>query len=103
MLFFFHDTATSEIYTYCHTLSLHAALPYSRPTMLVMTLVSTRPLMYSAIVSGDANTLRKFRDHTSSKNAVVTPCITRLKKSHSSTAPSSVGTKSMPDGPTLFR
>src|SRR3546814_12386454 len=27
--FFFHDTATTEIYTYCHTLSLHDALPIS--------------------------------------------------------------------------
>src|SRR3546814_12341171 len=25
--FFFNDTATTEIYTYCHTLSLHRALP----------------------------------------------------------------------------
>src|SRR3546814_10739822 len=25
--FFFNDTATTEIYTYCHTLSLHDALP----------------------------------------------------------------------------
>src|SRR3546814_15099985 len=27
LCFFFHDTATSEIYTYLHTLSLHDALP----------------------------------------------------------------------------
>src|SRR3546814_17185658 len=26
-VFFFNDTATTEIYTYCHTLSLHDALP----------------------------------------------------------------------------
>src|SRR3546814_16448371 len=25
--FFFNDTATTDIYTYCHTLSLHDALP----------------------------------------------------------------------------
>src|SRR3546814_8662636 len=31
-MFFFNDTATTEIYTYCHTLSLHDALPiYFRP------------------------------------------------------------------------
>src|SRR3546814_10023271 len=30
MLFFFNDTATTEIYTYGHTLSLHDALPISR-------------------------------------------------------------------------
>src|SRR3546814_6324161 len=29
-VFFFHDTAPTEIYTYCHTLSLHDALPISR-------------------------------------------------------------------------
>src|SRR3546814_2362327 len=29
--FFFNYTATTEIYTYCHTLSLHDALPISRP------------------------------------------------------------------------
>src|SRR3546814_5642569 len=28
-LFFFNYTATTEIYTYCHTLSLHDALPIS--------------------------------------------------------------------------
>src|SRR3546814_15144947 len=30
LFFFFNDTATTEIYTYCHTLSLHDALPISR-------------------------------------------------------------------------
>src|SRR3546814_13007393 len=29
VFFFFNDTATTEIYTYCHTLSLHDALPIS--------------------------------------------------------------------------
>src|SRR3546814_6828297 len=29
MYFFFNDTATTEIYTYLHTLSLHDALPIS--------------------------------------------------------------------------
>src|SRR3546814_17074140 len=29
MFFFFNVTATTEIYTYCHTLSLHDALPIS--------------------------------------------------------------------------
>src|SRR3546814_9480261 len=31
LFFFFKDTATTEIYTYRHTLSLHDALPISRP------------------------------------------------------------------------
>src|SRR3546814_4980088 len=30
-VFLFNDTATTEIYTYCHTLSLHDALPISEP------------------------------------------------------------------------
>src|SRR3546814_15789840 len=30
MCFFFNDTATTEIYTYSHTLSLHDALPICR-------------------------------------------------------------------------
>src|SRR3546814_12664017 len=30
LIFFFNDTATTEIYTYCHTLSLHDALPILR-------------------------------------------------------------------------
>src|SRR3546814_11911630 len=29
-VFFFNDTATTKIYTYLHTLSLHDALPISR-------------------------------------------------------------------------
>ena len=41
---------------------------------------------------------RKLRDQTSSKNAVVTPCMTRTKKSQSSTAPSSDETKLNPGG-----
>jgi hypothetical protein len=47
--------------------------------------------------------LRKLRDHTSSKNAVVTPSMTRPKKSHSSTAPSSVETKLKPGSATVAR
>src|SRR3546814_11577318 len=37
LLFFFIDTATPEIYTYCHTLPLHAALPISEGTLGVIT------------------------------------------------------------------
>src|SRR3546814_17253055 len=32
LFFFFNDTATTEIYTYGHTLSLHDALPISTQT-----------------------------------------------------------------------
>src|SRR3546814_4623037 len=35
-LFFFNDTATTEIYTYCHTLSLHDALPIFLHTGIVV-------------------------------------------------------------------
>src|ERR1700733_12980679 len=75
----------------------------TRPTELVAMLESTSPLIYSEIESGVAKTFRKFRDQTSSKNVIVTPCITRVKKSHISTAPSSDGTKLKPDPLTLFR
>src|SRR3546814_8564171 len=33
-VFFFNDTATTEIYTYLHTLSLHDALPIYRAELL---------------------------------------------------------------------
>src|SRR3546814_19235306 len=34
--FFFNDTATTEIYTYLHTLSLHDALPISSITLAAL-------------------------------------------------------------------
>src|SRR3546814_18659845 len=34
--FFFNDTATTEIDTYCHTLSLHDALPISDGTLVTL-------------------------------------------------------------------
>ena len=45
------------------------------------------------MVIGVAKTFRKLRAQTSSKKAVVIPCITRARKSQSSTAPSRVATK----------
>jgi len=73
------------------------------PIRLVSTLETTRPLTYSTVVMGAENTLRKFRDQTSSKNAMATPCITRPKKSQSRIAPSSTGTKSKRAAETEFR
>src|SRR3546814_18217428 len=35
VFFFFNDTATTEIYTYLHTLSLHDALPISHLAVFV--------------------------------------------------------------------
>ena len=54
---------------------------------LVATAVVTKPVRYSPMVRGEAKTLRKLRDQTSSKKAIVTPCITLARKSHSRTAP----------------
>src|SRR5439155_4153785 len=73
------------------------------PTELVPMLETTRPPTYSEIASGVANKFKKLRDHTSSINAIVTPCITRVKKSQRRTAPSSTGTKSNPAELTAFK
>jgi len=66
-------------------------------------LETTNPIIYSAMVIGDANIFRKLRDQTSSKKAMVTPCITRMKKSQKSTAPKSIKTKLIPDDAETFR
>src|SRR5262245_5656161 len=75
----------------------------TRLNALVMMLEDTSPARYSVIEIGAPKTLRKFLDQTSSKNAIVTPNITRVKKSHISTAPSSTGTKSKPAAVTVLR
>src|SRR3546814_11288686 len=41
LYFFFNDQATTEIYTYCHTLSLHDALPSSRARRHLPTRLAT--------------------------------------------------------------
>ena len=73
------------------------------PRLEVMMLVSTSPVTYSEIDSGEEKRLRRLRDQTSSRNAVPTPCITRSQKSQRSTAPSSVGTKLTPLPLTVLR
>ena len=73
------------------------------PTELVIMLDRTRPVTYSPMVMGLPKMLRKLRDQTSSKKAIVTPCITRTKKSHRSTAPSRAGTKLKPGYATVLR
>ncbi len=75
----------------------------SRPTRLVQTPITTSPITYSEIIIGVAKTLRKLRDQTSSKKAWVTPCMTRVRNPHSSTAPSSAGTKLNPPVAKVFR
>src|SRR5215813_13669474 len=73
------------------------------PTALVAMAVSTRPPRYSESDSGEAKRFRKLRDHTSSRNAIVIPYMTREKKSQSRTAPSRAGTKLKPEEVTVFR
>jgi hypothetical protein len=71
--------------------------------MLKTMLMSTSPPMYSRIDSGEVKRLRKFWDHTSSRNDVVTPCKILLKKSQSRTAPKSIGMKFTPGAVERFR
>src|ERR1700679_1405745 len=66
----------------------------TRPTMLVAMEERTSPPRYSETERGDAKRLRKLRDQTSSRKAVVMPCMTRDMKSQRRTAPSMAGTKS---------
>jgi len=73
------------------------------PIMLVTILERISPPTYSDIRIGVAKILRKFRDQTSSKNAIVTPCMIRMKKSHKRTAPRSTGTKLNPPDTTVLR
>jgi hypothetical protein len=75
----------------------------ANPAALVMMLDITKPARYSGIFMGDAKIFNKLRDQTSLKNAVVTPCMTRMKKSHKSTAPNRAGTKSIPEEATELR
>ena len=75
----------------------------TNPTELVAMLESTRPLRYSEMESGVAKIFRKLRDHTSSKKAIVTPCMTRIEKSQRRTAPRRTGTKLKPAEVTALR
>src|SRR3546814_9094628 len=48
VLFFLNDSATSEIYTYCHTLSLHDALPISEVAELAVSFLIIAALVQVA-------------------------------------------------------
>src|SRR3546814_10121709 len=48
--FFFYDTATTEIYTYGHTLSLHDALPISKGTIGRMHALSTTAMAVLGVI-----------------------------------------------------
>ena len=65
----------------------------TRLNPLVMIATIRSPTRYSDVRKGEAKKLRKFRVQTSSNNVIVSCCITRVRKSHRSTAPSSAGTK----------
>ena len=73
------------------------------PTRLVAMLESTNPLRYSEMERGVAKIFRKLRDHTSSKKAIVTPCMTRMEKSQRRTAPRRIGIKLKSDGVMALR
>src|SRR3546814_5910171 len=79
--FFFNDTATTEIYTYLHTLSLHDALPisvicvdvvqlqhHSSPRYALMTRSSLRTCPGVPVVIGlpcSMTRIRRSEEHTS--------------------------------------
>src|SRR3546814_20231733 len=59
--FFFNDTATTEIYTYGHTLSLHDSLPIFKPHLGKIQLQQLRPADVSSwlqklVASGNLST-----------------------------------------------
>src|SRR3546814_8439667 len=64
---FFNETSTTYIYTYCHTLSLHDALPILRPAM------SASSSMHSILISVEsmsiANSLQLRNGTSSSRQA----------------------------------
>src|SRR3546814_21143745 len=74
--FFFIDTATTEIYTYGHTLSLHDALPIFRPVNLRVVIAafaqrcaSCRVLLFPAlrrrVPQPSVNIRNRSEEHTS--------------------------------------
>src|SRR3546814_11565559 len=73
--FFFNDTATTEIYTYGHTLSLHDALPIYRQTedQVVVGGVGAEPAEGRPVVGRGRSrgvqhlrqTMRRSEEHTS--------------------------------------
>src|SRR3546814_20444905 len=60
--FFFNDTATTEIYTYGHTLSLHDALPISAPADLDQELRAGIPATVPGVVHTDLLTAGLITD-----------------------------------------
>src|SRR3546814_5363996 len=76
MIFFFNDTATTEIYSYCHTLSLHDALPIcfderntdrrGRPLAVRRSELRTRCLRRAFVTLSDmTGSVTRSEEHTS--------------------------------------
>src|SRR3546814_7826499 len=65
--FFFNDTATTEIYTYRHTLSLHDALPISRlrTSFPLPARCSSSDLTKTRAPSNSGTASRRSEEHTS--------------------------------------
>src|SRR3546814_13970463 len=53
MIFFINDTATTEIYTYCHTLALHYALPILHHGQGIQEIFYHRDDVYYVSIHGD--------------------------------------------------
>src|SRR3546814_17963296 len=74
--FFFNDTATTEIYTYCHTLSLHDALPIDtlpvswsvRPAMMWSSVDLPQPERPSRAAMLPDGTVRSMSRRTSRRS-----------------------------------
>src|SRR3989338_11684491 len=64
-----------------------------KPARAVAKPVATSPATYSLIFRGELKKLIKFCDQISSKKVVITPCWTRVKKSHRIIAPKTTLTK----------
>src|SRR3546814_20869472 len=80
VLFFVNDTASTEIYTYGHTLSLHDALPISSARCLSVS--SICPGEYSEITPSSGIPCASHAAHRSRRNGACRSEGTRLNSSH---------------------
>src|SRR3546814_10681789 len=81
MVFYFNDTATTEIYTYGHTLSLHVALPISvtaRPKPGRTVLLSERRERPPASTMRRERARRRSEEHTYELQVTNAPIVCRL-------------------------
>src|SRR3546814_15427133 len=72
-LFFLNDTATTEIYTYCHTLSLHDALPICFLTVpnIYMDKIAVGPGLPAQVVDLDASPKENLDNLAKAKGVAV--------------------------------